>query len=388
MELIYAQEATPEKINKSVFLVGPTPRSAETQSWRPRMIQHLRDYGFKGTVFTPEPRDGSWHGNYLDQTGWERRHLEMADVILAWVPRELEHMPAFTTNVEFGRYVTSNRMFYGRPDNAPKTRYLDWLFETETGYPPCNTMEDLAMSAVAALDGKGADRTGGERYVPLNIWNTEAFQRWYASQKAVGNRLDDARVLWNFTIPKIRMVFAYILWVKVWIEAEQRWKENEFIFSRSDISSVLPIWKAKEVLDSKVVLVKEFRSPVRNSDSFVHELPGGSKFKGMGDEALKLAAEELAEETGLEIDPSRFYYLSDRQLASTLSTHKAYLFAVELTDDELALAEAKAKKMETFGVAEDSERTYVEVRTVRELLASNDVDFSMLGMVLEGVTSR
>lgn len=50
MELVYAQEPTPHTINKSVFLVGPTPRDQGTVSWRPRMIQHLRDYGFKGTV--------------------------------------------------------------------------------------------------------------------------------------------------------------------------------------------------------------------------------------------------------------------------------------------------------------------------------------------------
>lgn len=384
MDIVYAQEPTPEKINNSAFLVGPTPRDKNTLSWRPQMIKLLADRGFDGTIFTPEPRDGEWHRDYFSQTGWEKKHLDMADVILAWVPRELSHMPAFTTNVEFGRYITSNRLVYGRPDNAPKTRYLDWMYETECNLLPHNTMEDLATSVASLLEGKGVDRVGGERFVPLQIWNTEMFQQWYAAHKEAGNRLDDARVLWNFTIPKANFLFAYVLWVKVWIGSEGRYKENEFIFSRSNISSVLPVWRAENVLDSKVVLVKEFRSPVNNKDGFVHELPGGSKFKETGD-VLQLAAEELQEETGLEIPAERFYHVNGRQLASTLSTHKSFLFAVNLSDDEINEAERKSQNVETFGVIDDTERTYVEVRTVKELLDGNNVDFSMMGMILEAL---
>ena len=44
-------------------------------------------------------------------------------------------MPAFTTNVEFGYYLCKNprKVYYGRPDDSEKNKYLDWLFELETG---------------------------------------------------------------------------------------------------------------------------------------------------------------------------------------------------------------------------------------------------------------
>jgi hypothetical protein len=66
-------------------------------------------------------------------------------------------------------------------------------------------------------------------------------------------------------------LFSYVLWVKVWIEAEQRFKENEYIFTRSDISVILPYCPAVELLDTKLVMIREFRSPaVTSLDMFMN----------------------------------------------------------------------------------------------------------------------
>jgi len=388
MHIIYAREAIPNTINKSVFLVGPTPRRDNpVASWRPQMIEALAEAGFDGHVFVPEARDGEWSKDYNSQTEWEKLGLEISDRIVAWVPRNLDSMPAFTTNVEFGRYVNDGKLFYGRPDDAPKTRYLDWLYKDCTGREPCNSIQQLA-SQVAEL--KGADREGGSRYVPLDIYNTPMFQAWLKEQEAAGNRLDEAKVLWKFVIPKINFLFSYILWVKVWIDSEQRYKENEYIFTRSDISTILPYWldlDSNDLLATKIVLIKEFRSPARNSTGFVHELPGGSSFKNK-ENALEIAADELKEETGLEIPASRFNQVCARQLASTLSTHKAVLFTVELTEEEIRQAEELAAKQQTFGVIEDTERTYVEVKTLRDVLLTDEVDWSMIGMMLNGIADH
>ena len=389
MQIVYSQEQAPTHFSKSIFLVGPTPRSPETPSWRPQMLQELEAAGYDGVVFVPEPRDGSWNKNYFHQIEWEIQCLEMSDLILAWVPRDLSTMPAFTTNVEFGRYVSSQKLIYGRPDTAAKIGYLDWTYKEQTKLEPYNTLQDMAEATVSRLSNATV-RTDGERNIPLHIWKTPMFQNWYGEMKAAGNRLDDAKVLWTFTIPKINFLFSYILWVKVWIESENRFKENEFIFSRSDISCILPYWldtKSNQLLNTKVVLIKEFRSPVRNSDGFVHELPGGSSFKGHTD-PLKIASEELEEETGLKIDSSRFQQIQARQLASTLSTHKAILFTISLTDQEIQEAEAIAQKGDSFGVEEDTERTFVEVKTLREIMEDDKVDWSMIGMMLNGIAKN
>ena len=123
MNVIYAREP----IETSIFLAGPTPRSKDVPSWRPRALELLKEFGFKGTVYVPEDRDGTVQFEYYDQIQWEWRGLESSTVILFWIPREIETMPALTTNVEFGMYAASGQVVMGRPPEAQKMKYLDAL---------------------------------------------------------------------------------------------------------------------------------------------------------------------------------------------------------------------------------------------------------------------
>lgn len=132
MRVIYAVEdlpaADPESrvVPRSIFLAGPTPRNARVASWRPLAITLLRGSSFEGTVFVPECEGGGWHGVYEEQVHWEWRALSRAACVLFWVPRRLDTMPAFTTNVEFGLLagLCPDRVVFGAPEDAPKTRYL------------------------------------------------------------------------------------------------------------------------------------------------------------------------------------------------------------------------------------------------------------------------
>ncbi|MHA1948226.1 MAG: nucleoside 2-deoxyribosyltransferase domain-containing protein [Candidatus Thorarchaeota archaeon] len=158
MKIIYAQQPIPKKLSsleKEIFLVGPTPRHPDVPSWRPDALKIIEELEYDGIVFVPEPEDGKWLGNYNAQIDWEWEALERSRVIAAWVPRDLETMPAFTTNIEFGYYAAkydpyNKALLYGRPDDAPKTRYLDRLYHkvTRGTQEPCNTLEDLMKLAV------------------------------------------------------------------------------------------------------------------------------------------------------------------------------------------------------------------------------------------------
>lgn len=142
---------SPDKFQggQSIFLAGPTPRSAEVMSWRPVAIDMLQKAGFDGTVFVPERTDWSTMVNYDDQVEWEWDGLERCTVIAFWVPRELKTMPAFTTNVEFGLFVKSVQTVYGRPPSAPKTRYLDQLYRRwHDGRSIHETLDTLMAAAV------------------------------------------------------------------------------------------------------------------------------------------------------------------------------------------------------------------------------------------------
>jgi hypothetical protein len=114
---------------KSIFLAGPTPRDEAVHSWRPYAIKLLREMGFDGVVYVPEYETGEVLHNYDNQIEWEWKALAHAGAILFWVPRNLETMPAFTTNVEFGYWVRDDRAFYGRPSSAVLVRYLDSLYK-------------------------------------------------------------------------------------------------------------------------------------------------------------------------------------------------------------------------------------------------------------------
>ena len=121
----------------SVFLCGPTPREKDVPSWRPQAVEYFREMGFDGVIYVPEysteqvfqDYERQIKHDYERQVEWEWKALDQAGAILFWVPRNLETMPAFTTNVEFGYWVRDDRAFYGRPSSAVLVRYLDSLYK-------------------------------------------------------------------------------------------------------------------------------------------------------------------------------------------------------------------------------------------------------------------
>lgn len=141
------------KGKKSIFLAGPTPRSLDVKTWRKEAVKILKDLGFDGIVYVPELEDDDRTFNYDNQVWWEREALYNANIIVFWIPRSSQ-LPAFTTNVEYGYWIAknSNKVIYGRPDNSEKNRYLDWLYQTETGNKPINNLEELLKVALKQVD--------------------------------------------------------------------------------------------------------------------------------------------------------------------------------------------------------------------------------------------
>lgn len=392
MKVVYTGDEAPEKFTKCIFLAGPTPRNKEeVESWRPDALKILEDKGYDGVVFVPEDKDGEFKKDYDDQIEWEERYLNMADCIVFWVPRDLSldstgfpKMAAFTTNVEWGTWASSGKVVFGAPEDAEKVSYLKHYaekFNVPMGDTLTETLE-LAMDMV----GDGDERTEGEREVPLYIWKTDSFQSWYKAQKDAGNRLDHARVFFNFRPRYKDFVWMWVLRVDMYVASEDRHKSNELVITRTDISSVL-LWAPTEspqgdgLADHEVVLIKEYRSPASTPDGFIRELPGGSSATGEDDPKV-VAAEEVQEETGFYLDPDRLKERGVRQLAGTFSAHKSHLYAAELTREEMEWF--KSQKDIVHGNVEDSERTFIEVHNVYELVhnGKQELDWSTLGMIL------
>jgi nucleoside 2-deoxyribosyltransferase len=143
MKIIYAQQQLP----KSIFLAGPTPRSKDVKSWRPEALKLLENLGFDGTVFVPECETFEAHQSYDHQVFWEWEGLNQCTIAVFWVPRELETMPALTTNVEFGMMVASSKVVLGYPTEAPKMRYLHTL-GARFNVPVFHTLQETLQHAV------------------------------------------------------------------------------------------------------------------------------------------------------------------------------------------------------------------------------------------------
>lgn len=140
------------KGTKSIFLAGPTPRDKEITSWRNEACKILEKLNFDGLVYIPEYSSWKPKADYVDQAMWERKALTNASIIVFWIPRKLPEMPAFTTNVEFGYWLHTNKVIYGRPDNAEKIKYLDWLYKLDYNEEPINNLEELLTKAIEKLN--------------------------------------------------------------------------------------------------------------------------------------------------------------------------------------------------------------------------------------------
>ena len=125
---IYAEEDIPA-LGTKVFLAGPTPRSLDVESWRPAIVKMLRESGYKGDILLPEKRNIEEGYDYVTQVAWESDALDASDLIIFWVRRNLETMPGFTTNIEFGEWMRSGKIVLGFPLDADKMRYMQMKAE-------------------------------------------------------------------------------------------------------------------------------------------------------------------------------------------------------------------------------------------------------------------
>ncbi|MEK7546305.1 MAG: nucleoside 2-deoxyribosyltransferase domain-containing protein [Patescibacteria group bacterium] len=386
MQVVYAREPFPDRWTKSVFLAGPTPRGDGTPSWRPEALRVLESLGYDGVVFIPEDRDITGCAitpeNYEPQIIWEDEGLNRADVVIFWVARDLQSMPAFTTNIEWGEWFDSGKVALGYPEKTPKVGYFrakaEWL-----GLPIAHSLRETITNALSMI-GEGALRTGVETHLPIDVWRAPVFQRWHAAQKKAGNELLKARVLWTYRIGRDReRLFFWAIETDMRVVADNRVFKDGIVLGRPDVSATV-LFGRDCGFNTKVALIREFRPAATTSDGCVHEPAGGSSWDDLT--PIELAAAEAVEEAGIALTTSRLNDLGDRQLMPTLSAHRAHVYVARLTESELEKLEGLVGR--PLGREREGERTWIEIRTIRQLLdqhdgcAPNDVDWSTLGMVL------
>lgn len=378
-----------DTVTKSIFLAGPTPRSkvgdVMGSTWRHVAIEELRKLGYDGTVYIPITEERFQLGNvveeeldYIQQIDWEQTAMNRADVIFFYVARTEEN-PGLTTNIEFGKYIESCRVVYARPHNAPHTEYLDKLakkYDVE-----CFELEHGLRHAVERI-GEGAPRKGLECKIPLLFWKSEQFQSWWITHNNQGNRVLAFEAKSVIALDKGTKLFGFSAWVSIWIAAEDREKNCEWIFGRTEATYTVPFYTNPDGSRS-YVLVRDFRSTSVNKKGYVYELPGGSWEEGL--DVKVNAAKELCEETGIDLvnEIDRLVPMGIYQPYAIFSISTVFPFGIELTKEEIEFIEKKAKSGETLG-EDDEEVIKLCIMNERSIYSNNEafpIDLMTLGLI-------
>ena len=136
---------------KSIFLAGTTEADPD-KDWRRKVITLLEKKGYDGVVYNPDYTSLKVKNDYKTQLEWELRGIKDATAILFWVDRDLAKRPGLTTNVEFGYWLHSGRLFYGRPNDSQKCLYLDMLYEMHEVRKPETDLEALVNRVLKYLN--------------------------------------------------------------------------------------------------------------------------------------------------------------------------------------------------------------------------------------------
>jgi 8-oxo-dGTP pyrophosphatase MutT (NUDIX family) len=379
LQAVYANEALPSSFATSVFLAGP--RSVVAGAWRQEALRLLSARSFDGVVLIPEPRHESASVSTDAANSWEDEALRHCDLILMWFPAEA--YLDFPTVEQWGQWQRSGKVVLGTPlREGPLVRSAE-----RRRVPVAHSLPEL-VALGHQFCRPGAHRRGGERSVPLSLWKSPSFQSWFKALHQAGHRLEGIELEWAHRARGVgRPPFLWAIRPRVLVRGERRQLAGEVVIGRADVSATVLYYRPAglPLLDTLVVLVREFRAAVRNRGGFALMLPSGSAARA-GEhvhDPRNTAAQEVLEETGLRLHPEEFVPVpsGDRQLLSSLSSHHAQLFRYELHESQLAALRETAAAGKPIG-ATPSERCYVSIHRLGELLGNPDVDWSHLGMLL------
>jgi len=131
---LYSDKKLPapeELADGSVFLAGPTSRNQIVEcNWRSEAVAYLREAGFSGYIYAPEPRGEEKRGDFTERSyihRWESDRLLSASRPTFWIPRNSGELLGLNTNLELGIFIgkvlftgQNPTVFIGWPDDAKR----------------------------------------------------------------------------------------------------------------------------------------------------------------------------------------------------------------------------------------------------------------------------
>lgn len=161
---MYQNSELVENSPKTIFLAGPSSREDVLEfKWRSFAVHYLRQRGFTGVIYVPEPRENDWafketfEGQIVE---WESKRILSSSKVLVWIPRHQTQLPGRVTNTEIGVLIGMaivdperflSRFDFGYPPNA-------WKVKSEThwaglaGKKPFHDLEVMCNNTVGVLN--------------------------------------------------------------------------------------------------------------------------------------------------------------------------------------------------------------------------------------------
>lgn len=145
----------------SVFLAGPTSRNQILEcNWRCEAVRLLREAGFTGWIFCPEPRGQELPGDFTERSyihTWESDRLLSASHVAFWIPRKADELLGLNTNLELGLFLgfaignnlDGQHLFVGWPPSAERMGLPKHYLGT-AGMQPYHELKELCEAISVA----------------------------------------------------------------------------------------------------------------------------------------------------------------------------------------------------------------------------------------------
>ena len=155
---------------KSVFLAGPSSRQDIMESkWRVFAVNHLRQAGYRGVIYVPEPREDDWSFKKdfpMEIVDWEIERLMSCSIKMFWIPRHEVQLPGRVTNTELGFQLgrayenpkLKEKIIWGYPSDAWKVKSeLHWARLSDI--EPFNDLGNMCKYIAQKLNNKNNTAT-------------------------------------------------------------------------------------------------------------------------------------------------------------------------------------------------------------------------------------
>lgn len=337
--IVHAGEPLPTKWNASVLLAAP---SSEPVSWHGEVLERLRQTwdspGHEGrlAVLIPQPRDGGPLS--ADHAGWAEQALAWADEIIAEESTEAGTPPRLTSAVSADPRDTSGRLTVFRTGVSPADDQDVLSWARQHAVPVAASGVEAVQMAVQRI-GRGRQRTGGERAVPLLVAVSDAYFHWSSRLIEARASLAWARVEWLHRDENSEIRTPW--WVlRAQIRHADHQITEELVVAHASCISVVAYHPRSPWTDTEVVLVPaDTHHPGRRASPYSSakqalRLPTIAVPLRRGGDVLDRGWAALAEELGLVADRSRLRAFGHRDDSSLLAASRS-LVGLELTQEEI-----------------------------------------------------